>query len=89
MDDQLIVIAQQIVSEIAKKMGVQFSADIPSALDDQLKSMSPRTLKLALEIAVARAVLVGRDHLVSDDWPSLRSAMLHAPRRRPMGFLAH
>ena len=88
-DDQLIAIAQQIVSEIAKKMGVQFSADIPSALDDQLKSMSPRTLKLALEIAFARAVLVGRDHLISDDWPSLRSAMLHAPRRRPMGFVAH
>lgn len=87
--DQLIVIAERILAEMAGKMEVPFRAELPQALDRQIKGMSPRSIKLLLEIAFARAVVAERDHLIPEDWPTLRGDMLSASRRHAMGFVAH
>lgn len=87
--DQLIAIAEQMLGEMVRKMEVQFKAELPQALDHKIKGMSPRSIKLALEIAFARAVVAERDHLIPGDWPTLRGDMLSAARRPAMGFVTH
>lgn len=87
--DQLIVIAERILAEMVRKMEVQFRVELPQALDRQIKGMSPRSIKLSLEIAFARAVVADRDHLIPEDWPTLRGDRLSATHRHAMGFVTH
>lgn len=83
---QLNTIAREILAELIRKMRVQFSAELPSALDRQIADMSPRSIKLAMEIAFARAVMAQRDHLNAEDWPALRMDGATQHRRAAMGF---
>jgi hypothetical protein len=87
--DQLVVIAEQILAEMVRKMEVQFRAELPRALGCKIMGMSPRSIKLALEIAFARAVVAERDYLLPEDWPTLRGDMLSSSRRHAMGFVTH
>jgi hypothetical protein len=72
-----------------RKMEVQFRAELPRALGCKIMGMSPRSIKLALEIAFARAVVAERDYLLPEDWPTLRGDMLSSSRRHAMGFVTH
>ena len=56
------------------------------ALDRQIADMSPRSIKLSMEIAFARAVMAQRDHLNAEDWPALRMDGSTQHRRAAMGF---
>ena len=83
---QLNTIAREILAELIRKMRVQFSAELPAALDRQIADMSPRSIKLSMEIAFARAVMAQRDHLNAEDWPALRMDGSTQHRRAAMGF---
>lgn len=83
---QLSTIAREILTELIRKMRVQFSAELPAALDRQIADMSPRSIKLSMEIAFARAVMAQRDHLNAEDWPALRMDGATQHRRAAMGF---
>ncbi|MFI8616369.1 AAA family ATPase [Acidovorax sp. NPDC077693] len=85
---QLNTIAREILAELIRKMRVRFSVELPAALDRQISDMSPRSIKLAMEIAFARAVMAQRDHLTAEDWPALRmDGAQH--RRAAMGFTSN
>ena len=83
---QLNTIAREILAELIRKMRVQFSAELPAALGRQIADMSPRSIKLSMEIAFARAVMAQRDHLNAEDWPALRMDGSTQHRRAAMGF---
>lgn len=83
---QLVSIAREILLELIRKMRVQFSAELPAALDHRIAGMSPRSIKLSMEIAFARAVGAGRGHLIVEDWPTLRMDGNATHRRAAMGF---
>lgn len=84
---QLMNVARQILAELIRKMGVQFSAELPAALQRQIGDMSPRAIKHAAEIAFARAVMARRSYLVEEDWPMLRMDERQPARRAAMGFV--
>lgn len=84
---QLVTIAEEILGELIRKMGVRFSAELPPALNRQIADMSPRSIKLAAEIAFACAVMAQRSHLVEEDWPALRMDERLPARRTAMGFM--
>lgn len=84
---QLVAIAREILSELIRKMGVRFSAELPAALNRQIADMSPRAIKLAAEIAFARALMAQRSHLVEEDWPTLRMDERLPARRTAIGFV--
>ena len=83
---QLVSIAREILLELVRKMRVQFSAELPAALDHRIADMSPRSIKLSMEIAFARAVGAGREQLNAEDWPTLRMDGHATHRRAAMGF---
>lgn len=83
---QLVSIAREILLELIRKMRVQFSAELPAALDHRIAGMSPRSIKLSMEIAFARAVGAGRGHLIVEDWPTLRMDGNATHSRAAMGF---
>lgn len=83
---QLVTIAREILLELIRKMRVQFSAELPAALDRRIADMSPRSIKLSMEIAFAHAVGAGRGHLTAEDWPTLRMDGRLPQRRAAMGF---
>ena len=84
---ELIGIARQMLGAIARKLALRFSTELPATVEPQIASMSPRSIKLHLEIALARAVLAERDHLLAQDWPSLRKEGQASHRRTTMGFM--
>jgi hypothetical protein len=84
---QLNTIAREILDELIRKMRVQFSVELPASLDRQIADLSPRSIKLSMEIAFARAVTARRDHLMAEDWPALpMDGAQH--RRAAMGFMS-
>lgn len=85
--EQVVNIARQILDEMIRKLGVTVSAELPAELDCQIAGMSPRSIKLAAEIALARAVVARREHLVAEDWPNLRMDGHELHRRAAMGFM--
>lgn len=86
---QLVSIAREILLELIRKMRVQFSAELPAVLDHRIADMSPRSIKLSMEIAFARAVGAGRGELNAEDWPTLRLDGHATHRRAPMGFTSN
>lgn len=86
---QLVSIAREILLELIRKMRVQFSAELPAVLDHRIADMSPRSIKLSMEIAFARAVGAGRGELNAEDWPTLRLDGHARHRRAPMGFTSN
>ncbi len=85
--EQLVSIAREILLELIRKMRVQFSAQLPEALNHRLADMSPRSIKLSMEIAFARAVGAGRGQLDAEDWPTLHMDDRVPARRTAMGFV--
>ena len=85
---QLNTIAREILAELNRKMRVQFSAELPAALDRQIADMSSRSIKLSMEIAFARAVMAQPDHLNAEDWSTLRMDSATQHRRVAMGFMS-
>lgn len=84
---ELVRIARQMLGAIARKLALRFSTELPATVEPQIEGMSPRSIKLHLEIALARAVLAERDHIVAQDWPSLRKDGQAPHRRTAMGFM--
>lgn len=85
---QLFTIAQQILAEMVRRMAVQFCTELPQELMPQIEGMSPRSIKLAAEIAFARAVVAQRSQLLVQDWPALNLEPAARGRRHPVGFLS-
>ena len=84
---ELVHIARKMLGAMARKLAIRFSTELPETVAPQIGAMSPRAIKLALEIALARAVLAQRDHIVAQDWPLLRTEGQPPHRRAAMGFV--
>ena len=86
--DQVATIAQEIFGELICKLGVAFSTLLPDVFVHAFKGMSPRTIKMAIEMALAGAIVAGRDYLVAEDWPCIKSQATSQRFRQPMGIVS-
>lgn len=86
--DQVTTIAQEIFDELIRKLEVSFSASLPDVFVHAFKGMSPRAIKMTTEMALAGAIVAGRDYLVAEDWPCIKSQATSQRSRKPMGFVS-
>jgi len=86
--DQVTTIAQEIFDELIRKLEVSFSTFLPDVFVHAFKCMSPRSIKMSMEMALAGAIVAGRDYLLAEDWPCIKSQAKSQRSRQPMGFVS-